>query len=57
MQPNFLEHGAAIGCKGSYPAEVARYLRITRLEAELALRMAVEMGVATRRRDGRVWIS
>jgi len=38
---------------GCFPSDLARYSGMTRLEAALALRMAVEIGYALRRDDGR----
>lgn len=39
--------------KGCFPADLARHTGMIRLEAQLALRMAVEVGCAVRRSDGR----
>jgi hypothetical protein len=41
------------GSNGCYPSHLARYSGMTKLEAQLALRMAVEIGFAVRRSDGR----
>jgi len=38
---------------GTTPAEVAKWSGMTKLEAELALKLVVQMGHARRRRDGR----
>jgi hypothetical protein len=52
LATRFLDERAQLGC-GCFPSDLARYAGMTRLEAQLALRMAVEIGCAVRRHDGR----
>lgn len=42
---------------GVFPADLAKDSGMTRLESELALRMLVEHGIASRRRDGRFFLT
>lgn len=49
----FLEKLASDGRNGCYPAALAQTTGMSKLEAQLALRMCVEVGIAVRRSDGR----
>jgi hypothetical protein len=49
----FLDKLVSEGRNGCYPAAFAHYDGLSKLEAQLALRMCVEIGFAVRRSDGR----
>lgn len=49
----FLDKLAGEARNGCYPAALAQYSGMSRLAAQLALRMCVEIGFAVRRNDGR----
>jgi hypothetical protein len=55
LATRFLDELAVDGRNGCFPADLARKSGMTKLEAQLALRMAVEIGFAVRRRDGRFY--
>ena len=49
----FLQDQQQAGRSGSFPAALAKHSGMSRLEAELALRLCVAYKVAIYRRDGR----
>jgi hypothetical protein len=49
----FLEKVSREGRSACYPAALAQHDGMSKLEAQLALRMCVEIGFAVRRNDGR----
>lgn len=49
----FLEQRSKIGAGCAWPVQFARQYSLSWLESELALRLAVEIGCAIRRSDGR----